>query len=105
MDFVAQGGAVDKLHGNEVETFGLSDFVNMSDVWMVERGGGFRFLNKTTHAVRICSEVSRKNLECDLAIEGYILGQINFPHTTRPQFRENFVLAEFPAGTNKQSPR
>jgi len=32
---------------------------------MIERGRGFGFLNKPAHAVSICSQISRKNLQRD----------------------------------------
>ena len=36
-----------------------TNLVDVRDVWMIQRGRGFRFLNKAPHEIGICSEIRR----------------------------------------------
>jgi hypothetical protein len=85
MDLFAQRNTIDKLHHDEVETFTFPDFINMRDVWVVQRGRSFCFLHKSTHPIRLCGELSWQKLYCNLAIELCILRQIDLTHTTRAE--------------------
>jgi hypothetical protein len=44
---MAQGHAIEKLHGNERVPAGVVDFVDGADIWVVERGSGASFALKT----------------------------------------------------------
>ncbi len=59
MDLFAQGEAVDKLHRDEVHAIVLADLINVSDVRMIERGGGLSLLRESPHAILIGRKVGR----------------------------------------------
>jgi hypothetical protein len=65
---------------------------------MIECGRRFRLLNKTAHAVLVCSKVSRQNLQRHFAIEFCVLGQIHFTHSTGTDFRDDAVVGEISVG-------
>src|SRR5258705_12043691 len=65
--------ALNKLSREEIHRVDLLDFVNRDNVGMVEYGSSFRFLTEAPHAILIGSEISRKNLERNFAIQLRIL--------------------------------
>src|ERR1041384_1932887 len=65
---MAQRLTIDILRGDEIHLVDLLDLVNRDDVGMVERGGSLGFLNEPAHAIAICGDVVRKNLQRDVAI-------------------------------------
>src|SRR6266550_5794936 len=95
IDDLPQCLAVDEFHGDEIQSIVFADFVNVSDVRMVEGGGGLRFLNEAAHAIAVTGEIGRENLECNLAAELGIFSEINFAHSARADLRANFVMLEF----------
>src|SRR5437660_3879404 len=80
MDQFPQRLSIDELHRNEVCVAGLANFIDVSDVWVIERRGGFRFLYKPPHPVVLGGEFSSQYLQRYFAIELRILGQVHFPH-------------------------
>src|SRR5258708_37466004 len=94
MNLLAQRSAIDKLHGDEVHTVTLADFMDGSDVRMIERRRGCRFLFEAPYSILIRREVSRKNLQRDLAVQARVLGQINFAHAARADLRDDFVMRD-----------
>ena len=67
----------------------------IGDVWMVERRSSLSFLHKAPHALLFQSNIGRKNLQRDLAIQFRVLREINFAHPARAELRDDFVRAKF----------
>ena len=93
MNLRVQGLAFDKLHRDEVHAVSFTNFINVSDVGMVERRRGFCLLNETAHAILVCSKVSRQNLQSNFAIKFCVLRQINLTHPARADLRADFIAA------------
>ena len=95
MNLGAQRDSIDKLHRDEVSALTLTNFIDVRNVRMIERGGRLRLLSKTAHPVLIRSKLGGKNLQGDFAIEFSVLRQINLAHPARANFRADFVATEF----------
>src|ERR1700730_16341095 len=94
MNLLAQRSAIDKLHGNEVHTVALADFMDGGDVRMIERRRGLCFLSEAPHAVLIRGEVSGQNLKRHSTIKFRVSGEINLTHAAFADFRDNRVLSD-----------
>ena len=94
MNFLAQRHAVNKLHRNEVHAVSFTNFIDVSDVGMVERGGRLRFANEPLHPIAIRGYVCGQNLQRDFAIEFRVLRQIHFAHSTFADLRDNTVMRQ-----------
>src|SRR5438876_8480673 len=94
MNLLAQRSTIDKLHGDEVHTVALADFMDGGDVRMIERRRGLCFLSEAPHAVLIRGEVSRQNLERNSTIQIFILGEIDLTHATRTNFGNDAVMGQ-----------
>src|SRR5438270_9337944 len=103
MDQFTQRLSIDELHRNEVRVAGFANFIDVSDVWVIERRGGFRFLHKPPHAVVLGGEFSSQYLQRHFAIELCILGQIDLAHSALANLRTDFITAEFCAGFDGHS--
>src|SRR5215475_14612032 len=68
------------------------DVVNNQNVGMIERTGSASFLLKAIQSFGITGENGWQNLNCNIASESRISRAINFAHSTRANWRENFVL-------------
>ena len=82
MNAFTQRLTIDKLHRDEMHAIVLTDLEDLRDVGMTERGGRFSLTNESIHAISIRSNISRKDLQPDSAIEFRVLGQIHFAHST-----------------------
>lgn len=69
IDFVLQGDAVKKLHGNERLAIVIADFVDRADIGMVERGCGTGFTAEAFECLGIARESFGKKLQADKASE------------------------------------
>jgi len=61
---------------------------------MIQSSSGFRFLNKSPHAIVTLRENTRKNLQRNLAIELGVFRQIHLAHPALANLRADFVAAE-----------
>jgi len=61
----------------------------------IQRRRSLCFLHKPFHPVRMSSNISRQNLQSNLAIEFRILRQIDFAHPACAKLRADFVTTEF----------
>ena len=61
-DQFAQRQAVDKFHRDEVRAIVLADLIDVSNVRVVKRRGGFSFANEPLHSVAIGGNFRRQNL-------------------------------------------
>src|SRR5436309_15520286 len=51
MNELTQRKAINELHRDEVHAFVLTNFVDVRDVRMIQRGGGLRLLSETPHPI------------------------------------------------------
>ena len=84
----------DHFHHDEGLTFVLADFVNRTDVGMIESGGGTRFPFESRNPDRIVAKPVRENLDRNLASQFLVLRSIHLSHATFSQGREDFVVSE-----------
>src|ERR1043165_2347133 len=95
---IAQGYPLDVLHRDEVAAAFGSQFVNNTDVRMIEGGGGKRFLFKTSYPLRVSRELLGNEFEGDLAAQFCVFGEIDLAHSTRPQRAQNRVRTNLLTG-------
>ena len=77
-----------------MQPINFTNLVDVRDVWMIQRGRGFRFTNETFHPVAIRSHIRRKNFQRNFAIEFRVLRQIHLTHPARAEFAENPVMGD-----------
>ena len=77
---LAQRFAFDVFGGDVMHRIGVPDFVNRDDVRMIESGCGARLALEAADAFFIAREAGRQELQRHLAIEGFVLGEINLAH-------------------------
>ncbi len=84
--------AVEKFHGDEGAAFGLINFVDRANVWMIQSGSGFRFALKPVQCVRISPHFIGQKFERDKAAELQIFGFVHHTHSTAAQFFDDAVV-------------
>jgi hypothetical protein len=98
MNLLAQRNAVDELHGDEIHAIAFTNFIDMSDVRMIQSRRGFRLLGKAPHPILIAGEFGGKYFQRHLAIEFRILRQIHLAHSAFANLRADFITAESGSG-------
>lgn len=63
----------------------LANLVNVDDVWMIERRGSLRLLNKSAEPIRVADKIGAENLERNRPIERCVGCLVNFAHATATQ--------------------
>src|SRR5215510_13327950 len=91
---LAQRLAFDKLADDVMRAISFADLVNRQDVWVVERGGRFRFVFESSYAIRIFCEGGGQYFERDLAFESGILGQEDFSHPATAEQADDLVMPD-----------
>src|SRR4030095_7927825 len=91
---LAQCLAFDKLADDVMRAISFADLVNGQDVWVVERGGRFRFVFETSHAIRIFCEGGGQYFERDLAFESGIFCQEDFSHPATAEQADDLVMPD-----------
>ena len=70
--------AIDILHGNERFAVDFSDFVDLADVGVVERGGGACLSKKTLASRFVFLKSFGQEFEGDVAVQRAVLGKEHF---------------------------
>src|SRR2546425_326726 len=60
VDSIAESLAIYEFHRDEVRAIAFANFVDVSDVRMIERGRGLRFLFEASHPIAIGSHIRRQ---------------------------------------------
>src|SRR6185295_1652249 len=89
--------SIDELGGDEVSRVVAADLENGDDVGMIQREGGAGLLLESAQSILIGCELSREQLEGDLAAEARVLREINHSHSAGAEFRRNLVRPNRPA--------
>ena len=86
----------------------LVDLVDRKNVWMVQSGRGFGFLDEAANAIAggvslLFEDVRGKNFECDFAVETGVVGKINLAHAAGAKLGADFVASDFCIRGERQS--
>src|SRR5947207_2971099 len=65
MNELAQRQAINEFHRNEVQAISFTNFVDVRDVRMVQRGGCLRLLSETPHSIFIRRDFEWQNFQGD----------------------------------------
>jgi hypothetical protein len=79
------------LDNQIVDTIGLADVVENTDVGMTQTGDDARFSIESLAQFSSVSEMTRKNLNGDNSVEASITGLVNFAHSARTDSGKDFV--------------
>src|SRR5689334_16138911 len=78
---------------NPISSVGLSDFIDLNDVWMVQGASGASFCTKTRDTCSVACKLRRKYLYCNFALQSRITRAIDFAHGTPPDQLNDFEVA------------
>ena len=94
--------ALHQFHHDEGLTFVLADFVNRTDVGMIERGGSAGLPVESRNPDRILTKRVWENLNRHLASQFLVLRPIHHSHATLSQGRKDFIVSERCARLNHE---
>ena len=94
----SQSDAVDELRCDEGGVVSASDFVDSQDVRVVERGGGFGFLDETFDAALLGGDVVGEEFEGDWAAKFGVLCSVHLAHTACTYFGDDAITANSSTG-------
>ena len=87
--------AFHEFHGDEqVPVWRLSDFIDDTDVWMIQGRGRLGFLDEPLPPRSIVRHFEGQDFQGDFAIERRIFRQIDLAHPARPQFGGDPVVPD-----------
>src|SRR5216684_2013743 len=89
---LAQGLPLHQLHRDKGTTVGFVNFVNRTDIRMVQRGGGPRLAAKTLKRLRVFGEFFGKKLQPNMAAELQVFGLVNHAHAAAAELAEDVVM-------------
>src|SRR5258708_2316314 len=76
---------LDVFHGDINLAGVFADFVDGADMWMIEGGGGARFLFETFKKAGFLGPLTREKLQRHRAAESGVLGAIHHTHAAAAQ--------------------
>jgi hypothetical protein len=86
-----QGLPLNVLHGNEVDTFGFTNLIDVGNVWVFESRGGLGLPSEASHPAWSEATWAGRIFQGDSTIQPGIAGQIDFSHPARTQKGQNLV--------------
>ena len=98
-----QGGAFQKLHGQEGMALVLADFVKGADVGMIEGGRGAGFALEAFQGHAVAGHLLRKEFEGDFAAEFQVFGTIDDAHAATAEFLHDAVVGDGFTGRHRCS--
>jgi hypothetical protein len=69
--------------------------VNSNDIWMVELSCSLHFLLKTPQSFSVGGKRRRQDFYGNVAVDLWIMGQVNLTHSTSSKLGTDFVPVEF----------
>jgi hypothetical protein len=89
---LAQGLAIDVLHGHERPSFVVAaDLVDGHDVRVVQRRCGARFVSQAEQVLGRFREMRRQQLDRDLAAKLVVVGEKDFTHGSRAKLSHGLI--------------
>ena len=98
LNHITERLAVYELHRHEVHTVALPDFIDVSDIRMIQSGRGFRLAHKPFHSIAIRCQVRGQNFQRDFAIKFCVLREVHFAHAPRAQLGDNAIVGQARVG-------
>src|ERR1700719_2073518 len=89
-----QGHAVEKFHHDEGLALTLADFVDGTDVVMIQGRRGTSFPAETFERLRVSGNIFRQELQGDEATKLRVLGLVNHTHPTTAQLLDDAVVRD-----------
>ena len=83
-----------ELHRDEVSTFMFGNLMNGDNAGMIERGGGFRFLDEAPASVAIADLVGRKDFDRDEPVEMDVACLVDDTHAAFAKLLEDLEVPE-----------
>ena len=94
LDRLADIGAVDELHGEEMLPALLADGEAADDIGMIKPGADARLADETRNDIGIARQVRRQQLEGHLAVEADLPGVVDHAHPALAQFLDDLEIAQ-----------
>src|SRR6185503_49398 len=89
-----EGLALHILHHDEAVTGFFADFVDATDMRMIESCCCLCFPHEALPGLLTGNRILRNELDRDFAAERGVVGEINLPHPARAQFAQNAVMTD-----------
>src|ERR1700704_1705516 len=89
-----QGHAVEKLHHDEGLAFTLADFVDGTDVGMIQGRRGTSFSAEPFERLWVSGNIFRKELQGDEATKLRVLGLVDDTHPAAAQLLDDAVVRD-----------
>ena len=93
-DPVGQRLARDVFHHEQISVTDRLEIVDRGDVGVVETRQRQRLLPKPAARLLVAEQAGRQHLDRDLAVQPFVLGQVDFAHPACADQRNDFVVAE-----------
>ncbi len=90
-----EGGTIEEFHSDIAAAFVLANFVDGTDVGMVEGGSGAGLTAKAFKGLGVASEIFGKEFEGDEAAEFGVFRFVDDAHAAATEFFENGVAGDF----------
>ena len=84
----------EQFHHDEGLALVIADFVNRTDVGMIQSGGGTRLMLESRNPDRILAKRVRENLNRNLASQLLILCPIHLSHAAFSEGGEDFIVSQ-----------
>ena len=92
----------EQFHHDEGLALVIADFVNRTDVGMIQSGGGTGLMPESCNPDRILAKRVREDLNRNLASQFLVPRPIHLSHSTFSQGREDFIVSDRCAWLNHQ---
>src|SRR5208337_1334249 len=93
-DAVLQGGAFQKLHGDEGLAILLADVIDGADIWMIEGRCGLRFALKASESLGVAGNVFRQEFQRDKTLQASVFRFIDNSHAATAEFFDDAVVRD-----------
>src|ERR1035438_7305127 len=93
----AEAVAFEKFGDDKWRTGFLSDIVDRQNVGMIQRSHRARLLFKSPKTVAIAGKRLRQDFQRDLTTESRVARPVHLSHSTRAEWRNDFVRTKFRA--------
>jgi hypothetical protein len=89
---VLQRLAIEKFHGDEGVAFMFGDFIDGTNVWMIERGSGLGFTLEAAESLGVRRESFGKEFQGDETVKLGVLGLIYNTHASTTELLDDLVV-------------